>query len=151
MRGHNEQLYEIIEPVVVGLGYELVGVQYFPSRERGLLRIYIDHPSGIGVDDCEQVSHQISGTLDVGNPIPNQYNLEVSSPGLDRPLFRPNHFEQFIGHRIRIKLDTSWGGRKNITGQLLGYQSNNVLIEENGIERAIPLNLIGVARLVPER
>nr|VFJ93014.1 MAG: ribosome maturation factor RimP [Candidatus Kentron sp. H] len=156
MRGYSKQLCEIIEPAVTGLGYELIGVQYFSGREmqakqkRALVRIYIDHPSGIGVDDCERVSHQVSGVLDVADSVRNQYNLEVSSPGLDRPLFKPSHFERFIGNRVRIKLDTSWEDRKNVVGKLLGCQSGNVLVVENGVECAIPLDLISLAQLVPE-
>lgn len=128
----------------------MIGVQYFPGRESALVRVYVDHPAGIGVDDCESVSHQVSGVLDVADPIGNRYSLEVSSPGLDRPLFRPEHFERFAGCRIQIKLDALWEGRKNITGELLGYQSDNVLVAGDGAEYAIPSNLIGSARLVPE-
>nr|VFJ58062.1 MAG: ribosome maturation factor RimP [Candidatus Kentron sp. FM]VFJ68809.1 MAG: ribosome maturation factor RimP [Candidatus Kentron sp. FM]VFK08195.1 MAG: ribosome maturation factor RimP [Candidatus Kentron sp. FM] len=149
MRGYSEQLCEILEPTVTGLGYELIGVQYFSRRERALVRVYIDHPAGIGLDDCESVSHQISGVLDVADSIRTQYNLEVSSPGLDRPLFKASHFDRFIGHRVRIKLNAPWEGRKGIVGELLGCQSNGVLIVEDGTEWAIPLDLIGSARLVP--
>ncbi|MBT8420532.1 MAG: ribosome maturation factor RimP [Gammaproteobacteria bacterium] len=149
MRGYSKQLCEIIEPAITGLGYELIGVQHFPRQEGALVRVYIDHPAGIGLDDCELVSHQISGVLDVSDPIRSQYNLEVSSPGPDRPLFKPSHFEQFKGCHIRIKLDASWQGRKNIAGELLGCRSNSVLVVEDDIEHAIPLDLIGTARLVP--
>nr|VFJ89043.1 MAG: ribosome maturation factor RimP [Candidatus Kentron sp. LFY] len=151
MRAFSDRLCEIIEPVIAGLGYELIGTQYVSGRKRALVRVYIDHPMGIGLDDCEQVSRQVSGVLDVENSIRCQYNLEVSSPGLDRPLFKSDHFRQFIGHRIRVKLDTPWEGRKNIVGELLGCRSGIVLVRENGAEREIPLDLIGLARLVPER
>jgi len=151
MRGYSEQLSGIIEPTVSGLGYELLGVQHFPRRESALVRIYIDHPSGIGLDDCERVSHQVSGLLDVADPIGSQYNLEVSSPGLDRPLFTAAHFQRFPGRRVRIKIDASWEGRKNITGELLGCESGNVLVAVDDMEYKIPLDLIGSARLdVPE-
>lgn len=148
MRAFNDRLCKIIEPAVAGLGYELVGIQYLPERKEALLRVYIDNPAGIGLDDCEQVSRQISGVLDVENPVRGQYNLEVSSPGLDRPLFKPVHFRQFSGCRVRIRLDIPWEGRKNITGELIGCESDTVLIREDGVERGIPLDSIGFARLV---
>jgi len=150
MRGYSEQLCEVVEPAVTGLGYELVGVQYVPGRKRSLVRIYIDHPAGIGLDDCERVSHQVSGVLDVENPIRDRYDLEISSPGADRPLFKPSHFRQFIGYRVGVKLNPSWEGRKNIVGELVGYESDGVLILENDIEHKIPLDFIGLARLIPE-
>nr|VFK55073.1 MAG: ribosome maturation factor RimP [Candidatus Kentron sp. TUN]VFK56855.1 MAG: ribosome maturation factor RimP [Candidatus Kentron sp. TUN]VFK60914.1 MAG: ribosome maturation factor RimP [Candidatus Kentron sp. TUN] len=143
-------LHGIIEPAVTGLGYELIGVQYLSGRKQALVRIYIDHPKGISFDDCEQVSHQVSGVLDVQNPIREQYNLEVSSPGPDRPLFRLDHFQQFVGRQVRMKLNRLWEGHTNITGELLGCQADTVLIRENGIERRIPFDLIRLARLVPE-
>jgi len=150
MRAFSDRLYGIIEPAVAGLGYELIGIQYLSGRKRALIRVYIDHPTGIGLDDCEQVSRQISGVLDVENPIREQYSLEVSSPGLDRPLFKSDHFQRFVGYQIRIRLDFLLEGRKNITGELLGCESDTVLVRENGIELKIPLDLIGLARLVPE-
>nr|VFK27341.1 MAG: ribosome maturation factor RimP [Candidatus Kentron sp. MB]VFK33607.1 MAG: ribosome maturation factor RimP [Candidatus Kentron sp. MB]VFK76279.1 MAG: ribosome maturation factor RimP [Candidatus Kentron sp. MB] len=150
MRAFTDRLSGIIEPAVTGLGYELIGVQYSPGWRRALVRIYIDHPMGIGVDDCERVSRQISGVLDVENPIREQYTLEVSSPGLDRPLFKLDHFQQFTGHRVRVKFYEPWAGRRNITGELLGCHLDTVIVLENGTEHRIPLGLIGLARLVPE-
>nr|VFK46539.1 MAG: ribosome maturation factor RimP [Candidatus Kentron sp. TC]VFK49225.1 MAG: ribosome maturation factor RimP [Candidatus Kentron sp. TC]VFK62153.1 MAG: ribosome maturation factor RimP [Candidatus Kentron sp. TC] len=150
MRAFSERLCGIIEPAVAGLGYELIGIQYLPGRKRALVRVYIDHSAGIGLGDCERVSRQISGVLDVENPIRGQYNLEVSSPGSDRPLFKSDHFRQFAGYQVRIKLDNPWEGRKNIKGELLGCRSDIVLVRENGVEHKIPLDSIGVARLVPE-
>nr|VFJ72472.1 MAG: ribosome maturation factor RimP [Candidatus Kentron sp. FW] len=150
MRTFSDRLCGIIEPAVTGLGYELIGAQYLSGKRRALIRIYIDHPMGIGVSDCERVSRQISGILDVENPIRDRYNLEVSSPGLDRPLFKLGHFQRFAGRRVRIKLDKLWEGRRNITGELLGCQSDTVLVRENDVEHKIPLDLIGSARLVPE-
>nr|VFK11417.1 MAG: ribosome maturation factor RimP [Candidatus Kentron sp. LPFa]VFK16047.1 MAG: ribosome maturation factor RimP [Candidatus Kentron sp. LPFa]VFK27603.1 MAG: ribosome maturation factor RimP [Candidatus Kentron sp. LPFa] len=148
MRAFSDQLYGIIEPAVAGLGYELIGIQYLPGRKRALVRAYIDHPAGVGLGDCEQVSRQISGVLDVENPIRGQYSLEVSSPGLDRPLFKSDHFRRFAGYQVRIKFDNLWEGRRNVTGELLGCQSDIVLVRENGVEHEIPLDSIGLARLV---
>ena len=86
-----EKLYEIITPVVEGLEYELVGIEYLPQGKHSLLRVYIDQEAGIALEDCSKVSHQISAVMDVEDPISSNYNLEVSSPGLERPLFVEEH------------------------------------------------------------
>lgn len=140
----------IIEPVVAGLGYELVGVEYHPAGRHSLLRIYIDATEGVTVDDCARVSHQVSGVLDVEDPIAGQYTLEVSSPGLDRPLFTPGDFDRFSGHSARIRLDAPLDGRRKFTGQLLGTEDGFVRIRVDGEEFRLPLINIEQARLVPE-
>ena len=86
MQRNLTQLWDLLEPVVAGMGYELVEIEYNPSTRHGVLRLYIDHEDGIQLDDCTDVSNQVSALLDVEDPIPGHYNLEVSSPGLDRPL-----------------------------------------------------------------
>ncbi|NAW67473.1 ribosome maturation factor RimP, partial [Photobacterium halotolerans] len=91
------QLTELLEAPVTALGYELVGLEFIRAGEHSTLRVFIDHENGITVDDCADVSRQISAVMDVEDPITVAYNLEVSSPGLDRPLFRAAHYEQFIG------------------------------------------------------
>ena len=88
--------------------------------------MYIDSERGITVDDCQQVSHQISGVLDVADPIPGRYTLEVSSPGLDRPLFDLEHFQRFVGHQVRIQLAAALDGRRKISGLLKGVQGKDV-------------------------
>jgi len=97
-------LVSLIEPIVEGLGYECVGIEYNPHPKHGLLRIFIDSPNGILVDDCSKVSHQISGVLDVEDPIQGYYQLEVSSPGTDRPFFRVQQFERFNGSTVMVSL-----------------------------------------------
>ena len=99
-----EQLLILLEPPVGALGYELVDVEFASAGSGGLLRLYIDAPAGITVDDCERVSHRVSEILDVADPIPGAYTLEVSSPGLDRILRTRGHFERFRGSRIRVQL-----------------------------------------------
>jgi ribosome maturation factor RimP len=141
-------LYELIEPVVRGLGYELVGIEYNPGRGRGLLRVYIDQEEGITVDDCERVSHQLSGLLDVEDPIPGNYTLEVSSPGLDRPLFTKEHFERFRDNRAKIRMEHPIEGRSQFTGLLKGVQGDFVLLEVEDQCVALPLESIAKARLV---
>ncbi|MEN9461286.1 MAG: ribosome maturation factor RimP, partial [Pseudomonadota bacterium] len=98
-------LQQLFEPAVTALGYELVGVERLSFGRRGaLLRVYIDSPTGITVDDCGRVSHQISGILDVEEPIKSDYTLEVSSPGLDRPLFALEHYVRFVGKEVSLRL-----------------------------------------------
>ena len=111
MRKAPPQLTALVQSAVDALGYELVGVEYLSRPTAGhLLRIYIDREGGIGLADCEKVSHQVSGVLDVEDPIRGGYALEVSSPGLDRPLFEKAHFERFVGEVARIKLHAAVNG-----------------------------------------
>ncbi|HKK14471.1 MAG TPA: ribosome maturation factor RimP [Gammaproteobacteria bacterium] len=137
----------LIEPAVNALGYELVGVEYKPNQ---LLRVYIDREQGITLDDCEAVSHQVSGLLDVEDPIPGHYQLEVSSPGLDRPLFKARDYERFVGHRVRVRLAAPLQGRRKFKGLLRGLRQEQVIIEEDGQEVCVPLESIEQARLVPD-
>ncbi len=146
----HERLQTLIEPSLTALGYELVGVEYVPGRKAGLLRVYIDSPDGITLEDCERVSHQISGVLEVEDPIHQAYSLEVSSPGLDRPLFTAAHFERFAGQQVRVKLAVPVEGRRNVTGALQGLIDGKVVILEEGVEIRLPLEAIGKAQLIPE-
>lgn len=151
MQSAPPQLSAMIRGAVEGLGYELVGVEYLPRPKAGhLLRIYIDSADGVGLDDCEKVSHQVSGVLDVEDPIASEYALEVSSPGLDRPLFEKAHFERFTGHVARVKLKVALDGRSNFKGQILGVEGEELLLELDGEPVRLPLAQIGAARLVPE-
>jgi ribosome maturation factor RimP len=142
---------DLIEPVVEAMGYELVGTEFVEQDGNRLLRVYIDKEGGITLDDCEKVSHQVSGLLDVEDPIPGQYSLEISSPGLDRPLFKERDFERFAGHKVKIKLDGLYQGRRRITGVLHGMSEGQVVVvEEQGEEHLVPLDRIKQARLVPD-
>jgi ribosome maturation factor RimP len=151
MRSAPEKLKSLVKQEVELLGYELVGVELTGQGKGGtLLRIYIDHADGITLDDCVAVSHQVSGVLDVEDPIKENYRLEVSSPGLDRPLFEAEHFERFKGSRVRLKTQTKIENRHRFTGVLGGVEENQVLIEEDGTLYRIPIDLIDSARVVPE-
>jgi ribosome maturation factor RimP len=143
-----ERLTRLVEPVVVGLGYELVGVE-FDSRHR-VLRVYIDSDAGITIDDCSRVSHQLSGVLDVEDPIPGDYQLEISSPGMDRPLFTPAHYERFKGSLARLQLLRPVDGRRKFKARLLGLQADKVLLQDGETRFEIPFESIDRARLVPE-
>jgi ribosome maturation factor RimP len=150
MRQDPYKLKQLLSVVVESMGYELVGVEFHPHSANALLRVYIDKESGISVDDCQRVSHQISGVLDVEDPIPEHYTLEVSSPGLDRPLFDVEHFTRFMGHEVRIQLAMPQNGRRNFIGCLLGMRGDDVVLSVDGEELLIPLERIKQARLIPE-
>ncbi|MDH3526612.1 MAG: ribosome maturation factor RimP [Gammaproteobacteria bacterium] len=142
---------ELLKPAVQALGYEFVGVEYRSGEHGGgLLRVYIDNEQGITVDDCQTVSHQVSGLLDVEDPIPGNYTLEVSSPGLDRLLFRPGDYERFAGSLIKLRLGYPLEGRRKFKGRLRGIEDGNVVIEQDGVDVSLPFDQIEQARLVPE-
>jgi ribosome maturation factor RimP len=151
MRQDLPTLRRTLAAVVETMGYELVGVEFHASHANALLRIYIDRESGITLDDCQRVSHQVSGMLDVEDPIAGRYTLEVSSPGLDRPLFEAEHFIRFAGSEVRIQLRTLLEGRRKLLGRLRGMEGDVVvLVDGEGREWRVPLEQIEKARLAPE-
>lgn len=144
-------LTALVRSAVDALCYELVGVEYLSqSRSGHLLRIYIDSEQGVGLEDCERVSHQVSGVLEVEDPISGEYALEVSSPGLDRPLFERSHFEQFAGQRARVKMNSVLDGRSNYRGVILEIDGEDLMMRVEGESVRLPLAQISAARLVPE-
>lgn len=145
-----ERLTTLLRSPIEALGYEMLGVQHLRSGHHSVVRVYIDSEAGISVDDCERVSRQVGAVLDVEDPIPGQYTLEVSSPGFDRPLFEPAHFERFAGHRVRIRLRVPFAGRRNFNGVLRGFRDGAVIVSEDGVDHVLPHDQIRSARLVPE-
>jgi ribosome maturation factor RimP len=147
-----DQLIDLLEPSVEQLGYELFDLEFQLGGTNGLLRLYIDSKddSGIGVDDCETVSRQVSALLDVEDPIPGEYNLEVSSPGLNRRLVKAEHFERFAGSWVQVKLKRLIDGRRKFKAELVGRDADKVLLKEGKLEFSIPLQDIDTARVVPE-
>ena len=144
-------IWSLIEPVVEGMGYEVVDIDYRPHPTDGLLRIYIDGPDGIVLEDCSAVSLQISSVLDVEDPIPGQFNLEVSSPGMDRPLRKVADFERFTGSTVKIKLTVpTLEGQRNFTGKLKGIENEDVILEMDGETYYLALDSIDKARIVPQ-
>ena len=142
---------EMLEPGIRSMGYELVGVEYHGGgKGGGLLRVYIASEQGVTADDCQRVSYQVSGVLDVEDPIPGHYTLEVSSPGLDRLLFRPRDFERFAGRLTRVRMRFPIDGQRNFKGRLLGMREDRVMIEMDGEQLSLPYEQIEQARLVPE-
>jgi ribosome maturation factor RimP len=150
MKQAPEHLLKLIEPIVEGLGYECVGVEYNPHPQHGMLRVYIDSEQGILVDDCSKVSHQISGVLDVEDPISGNYQLEVSSPGADRPFFKPEQFNAFIGSKVTVNLFRPVDQRRKITGIIENVDEDSVVLQEGNHSFKIPFKAMSKARLVPE-
>ncbi|HHC72830.1 MAG TPA: ribosome maturation factor RimP [Thiotrichales bacterium] len=151
MKQASEQLYRIIRPVVESLGYELVGIEFHNRPRNSLLRIYIDREGGVDVDDCALVSNQVSGVLDVEDAVRGHYTLEISSPGLDRPLFSLDHFRRFVGSRVKLKLEVPVEGRRNWSGRIRQVEDEVLILEdEQGEEYRLPFADVEQARLVPE-
>lgn len=149
MRQAPEHLQALLEPVVTAMGYQLVGIDY-RAGAGGVLRVYIDRDQGITVDDCALVSHQISGVLDVEDPLQGSYTLEVSSPGLDRPLFTLDQFRQFIGQPVKLRLRMAIDGRRRFSGVIEEVGDTEVTVNIDGDRQSIPLDLIEKANLVPQ-
>ena len=144
------KLNELLQPLVEDLGYEFIGLEYNSNPKHSALRIYIDHENGVGVEDCETVSRETAALLDVKDPIRSQYNLEVSSPGLDRPLFTAAHYQEFEGCIAQVNLFAPLDGRRKFSGPILGADETSVRIEQDGSEVALDLSNVVKARLVPD-
>jgi len=144
------RLFGLLAPVAAGLGYELLEVEFGSAGRSALVRVYIDRTdgAGIGLDDCERVSRAISAVLDDGDPVGHEYQLEVSSPGFDRPLRTEEHFARFAGSEARIELATPLEGRRRFKGRLGPVVDGNVTIEVDRKEWKLPLSGISKARLV---
>lgn len=141
----------LIRPGVNALGFELVTVELTGRGAGTVLRVYIDRPDGITVDDCADVSEQVSAVLDVEDPIAGGYTLEVSSPGLDRPLVRPEHFVRVVGEKVRITLHEARteDNRRRLSGQLLAADDGGIELDVDGETRRVAYVDIAKARLVP--
>ena len=144
-----DELIELLEAPIRALGYELVDLEVRTGGQ-GLLRVYIDREEGINLDDCESVSRQLSALLDVEDPIRGRYVLEVSSPGLDRPLRTPEHFQRYCDHVVRVKLNQSRGGQRNFKGRLLGVEERDIVVEVDKQIFRLALSEIASAQLVAE-
>lgn len=146
-----QDLKAILEPAVTALGFELWGVEYLVRGRHRLLRVYIDRAEGITVDDCAAVSHQVSGVLDVEDPIPGEYTLEVSSPGLDRVLFEPGQFERFVGSLVVIRTQAAVSGRRRFRGRVQSVSADGVtLLLDEGVVQAFGFAGIDKAQIEPE-
>jgi len=144
------ELRSLLEPSIDSLGYELLLLEQTHNERDAVLRVYIDAPGGILLEDCEQVSRQISLILDLEDPIRGAYALEVSSPGADRPLVKEEHFRRALNQQIRVLAHDYILGRRRFKGRLIEVDSERLVIEVDGEEYDIPLAGIDTARLVPD-
>ncbi|MDH3578283.1 MAG: ribosome maturation factor RimP [Gammaproteobacteria bacterium] len=145
-----DELAVLLGPTVERLGYELADLEVRLGGKSGLIRLFIDKPEGIGLEDCEKVSRAVSALLDVEDPVPGNYNLEVSSPGLDRKLRKVEHFQRFIGQIVNVKLRFPLEGRRRFRGKLLSADDENIVVEVDGESYSLALATIDTARLVPD-
>ncbi len=129
-------------------GFELVAVDVLGTRDRPLVRVYLDREGGVGLDELAEANGWISAALDEADPIPGAYVLEVSSPGVDRPLRKPSDFERFAGEDMKLKTMAPIDGRRNFTGTLGGFREGDVVVVCDGEEYSIPLETVGKAHLV---
>lgn len=143
-----QKLTEMISAPVEALGYELVGVEFVRGRQ-STLRIYIDSEEGITVEDCADVSHQVSAVLDVEDPVSVAYNLEVSSPGLDRPLFTAEHYTRFIGEEVALVLRMAVQNRRKWSGVITSVDGEMITVVAEGKDEVFALSNIQKANLVP--
>lgn len=144
-----KRLTTMLNPPVEALGFELVGVEYVRAGKHSIMRVYIDHENGINVDDCAEVSHQVSAVLDVEDPISTEYNLEVSSPGMDRPLFKEQHYAAIIGEVVNIRLSMPMNNRRNFKGTLVAVEDGVVSVEVDGQTFDLAFANIEKGNLVP--
>ena len=144
-----DEVIELLEPTIVQLGYELSDLELRLGGKHRVLRVFIDHPDGIGLDDCEQVSVAVSAILDVEDPLPGQYDLEISSPGLDRKLTKVEHFQRYAGETVKVQMRFPVEGRRRFRGTLVASDEENIVVEVDGVSHTLPVATIDTARLVP--
>ena len=144
-----DELANLLGPTVERLGYELADLEARLGGKGGLIRVFIDKPEGIDLDDCEKVSRAVSALLDVEDPVPGNYNLEVSSPGLDRKLTKVEHFQRFEGETVKVSMRFPIEGRRLFRGTLVSSSDENIVVEVDGESHSLPLKTIDTARLVP--
>ncbi|MBQ1784236.1 MAG: ribosome maturation factor RimP [Gammaproteobacteria bacterium] len=142
------QLTELLEPAVSAVGFELLGVELVRAGRHSTVRLYIDSEAGVTVDDCALVSRQVGAVLDVEDPISTEYDLEVSSPGLDRPLFKPAHFARVVGEEIKVQTAMPIANRRRFKGPLLACHEHGIELEQDGAAVLIPFDNIDAANLV---
>jgi len=148
MQRASAQVVSVIEPVVTGLGYELLGAEFGQAENGQTLRVYIDKTDGIVMEDCASVSRQLNAVLDVEDTIKSAYLLEVSSPGVDRPLFTVAHFSAQIGQQIKVKMLEGVNGRRNFKGTLVAVENNSAVVEVDGIDYELAVEDVEQAYLI---
>ena len=144
-----QKLTDMLSAPVEALGFELLGIEFVRAGKHSTLRVYIDHPEGITVDNCADVSHQVSAVLDVEDPISTEYNLEVSSPGMDRPLFKTSHYQDCVGEVVSVRLRMPMNERRNFKGKVLSVEDGNLTLEVDGQTYVLAIVNIEKGNLVP--
>ena len=139
----------MIEPAIAELGFALWGIEYSAQGRHSVLRVYIDHENGISVDNCAAVSRQVSAIMDVEDPISQEYTLEVSSPGMDRPLFSLEQFQQYINEWVDIRLRTAFDGRRKFKGVLMAVEGQDVVVRVDNDEYLLPIDMVEKAHVIP--
>lgn len=142
-----QTLRDLVEPTVQRLGFDLVAVEILPGPRGQIVRMSIEGPEGIGADDCAHVSHQLGPLLDADDPMPGSYTLEVSSPGIERPVQRRDDFRRFVGYRARLRLHPG-PARRRYTGTLQGLEDDDVLVEVDGVTHPLAHESIEACHLV---
>lgn len=139
----------MIAPVVTGQGCEIWGIEFVSQGRHSRLRVYIDKENGITVDDCENVSRHVSDVLDIADLIPSAYTLEVSSPGMDRILFRPEHYGRSAGETVDVRLHQAFEGQKHFVGVLAAFEDGEAYVHVGDEEYVFPIENVQRARIVP--
>ncbi len=139
----------MLQSTVTALGFELWGVEHIAQGKHSVVRIYIDSPAGISVDDCAAVSGQVSSVLDVEDPITGEYTLEVSSPGMDRQLFKLEQYFDYVGETVEVRLRSAFEGRRRFKGVLKGIEGEDIVIQVDDHEFLLPYGAIEKARVQP--
>ena len=145
-----DELQKLLEPTIERLGFELTDLEVRLGGKGGLLRITIDKPQGIDLDDCEKASLAVSALLDIEDPVADNYNLEVSSPGLNRKLTKLEHFQRFEGETLKVTMRLPIAGRRRFRGTLVSSDNENIVVEVDGESHSLPLASLDTARLVPD-
>ena len=149
MATKEQQIQALLEPTVEAMGFELWGIEYQSQGKYSILRIFIDSGNGINVDDCAAVSEQAGSVLDVEEPITGEYTLEVSSPGMDRLLFKLEQYPAYVGEIVELRLRTAFEGRRKFKGVLKGIEGEDVVIHVDDHEYLLPVSAIEKARVQP--
>lgn len=148
MAKFEQKLTELLRPAVEEVGKTLLGIEFISAGNNSILRLFIDHENGINVDDCAEVSRQVGALLDVEDPISSEYNLEVSSPGVDRPLFELAHFQEVIGETVNVKLSMPLNGRRKFKGPLVAIENDALIVEVDSIDYELLISNVDKANLV---
>ncbi len=149
MADKESRLIELLTPTVESLGFELWGLELLSPNRRATLRLFIEREEGVSVDDCATVSRHVSAVMDVEDPINGEYTLEVSSPGIDRLLFKPEQYALYVGEPIEVRLRLPFDGRRKFRGWLMGLENDDVIVRVDDHDYLLPLGAVDRARVEP--